>query len=225
MWGRMVGRVNGVGFAGIYGNTSAMGWRAIKCPAGFSWEKYMYFLLNTLPEETRENYLNKLRVSRKFWREKGGCLSEETIAKLRAANIPIIVEECTAYHTDKKPVRMEYIDDINIPEFKEIPTYKRMCVCILKNDHTCKYMGFSQTKRERDMRKEVMDKYNFYKHGNFVSPAYGVRAVPIEKIVANSYNPNIMAPPEMRLLELSIWRMAIRCLASVIILKRMIYMR
>lgn len=36
--------------------------------------------------------------------------------------------------------------------------------------------------------------------GNFVSPAYGVRAVPIEKIVANSYNPNIMAPPEMRLL-------------------------
>ena len=26
-------------------------------------------------------------------------------------------------------------------------------------------MGFSQTKRERDMRKEVMDKYNFYKHG------------------------------------------------------------
>ena len=38
--------------------------------------------------------------------------------------------------------------------------------------------------------------------GNFVSPAYGVRAVPIEKIVANSYNPNIMAPPEMRLLEL-----------------------
>ena len=113
----------------------------------------LYYLLNTLPEETRENYLNKLRVSRKFWREKGGCLSEETIAKLRAANIPIIVEECTAYHTDKKPVRMEYIDDINIPEFKEIPTYKRMCVCILKNDHTCKYMGFSQTKRERDMRK------------------------------------------------------------------------
>lgn len=36
--------------------------------------------------------------------------------------------------------------------------------------------------------------------GNFVSPAYGVRAVPIEKIVANSYNPNIMAPPEMRFL-------------------------
>ena len=50
--------------------------------------------------------------------------------------------------------------------------------------------------------------------GNFVSPAYGVRAVPIEKIVANSYNPNIMAPPEMRLLELSIWEDALRLLLS-----------
>lgn len=37
------------------------------------------------------------------------------------------------------------------------------------------------------------------------SPVYKVRAVPVEKIVANSYNPNIVAPPEMRLLELSIW--------------------
>ena len=37
-----------------------------------------------------------------------------------------------------------------------------------------------------------------------VSPVYGVVAVPIEKIRANSYNPNAVAPPEMKLLELSI---------------------
>lgn len=37
------------------------------------------------------------------------------------------------------------------------------------------------------------------------SPVYGVIAVPIEKIRANSYNPNAVAPPEMKLLELSIW--------------------
>ena len=37
------------------------------------------------------------------------------------------------------------------------------------------------------------------------SPAYNVKAVPVEKIVANSYNPNVVAPPEMKLLELSIW--------------------
>ncbi|MDR1958877.1 MAG: ParB/RepB/Spo0J family partition protein [Planctomycetaceae bacterium] len=39
----------------------------------------------------------------------------------------------------------------------------------------------------------------------FVSPVYRVIAVPIEKIQANAYNPNKVAPPEMKLLETSIW--------------------
>lgn len=38
----------------------------------------------------------------------------------------------------------------------------------------------------------------------FKSPVYGVRPVPIEKIRANEYNPNSVAPPEMRLLYDSI---------------------
>lgn len=37
------------------------------------------------------------------------------------------------------------------------------------------------------------------------SPVYNVRCVPVEKISANSYNPNSVAPPEMALLEVSIW--------------------
>lgn len=37
------------------------------------------------------------------------------------------------------------------------------------------------------------------------SPVYNVIAVPLEKIQANAYNPNHVAPPEMKLLELSIW--------------------
>ncbi len=36
------------------------------------------------------------------------------------------------------------------------------------------------------------------------SPVYNVMAVPIEEIQANSYNPNVVAPPEMRLLYESI---------------------
>lgn len=39
----------------------------------------------------------------------------------------------------------------------------------------------------------------------YKSPVYQVRAVPVEKVVANTYNPNVVAPPEMKLLELSIW--------------------
>jgi len=37
------------------------------------------------------------------------------------------------------------------------------------------------------------------------SPVYNVIPVPVEKIRANAYNPNAVAPPEMKLLELSIW--------------------
>lgn len=37
------------------------------------------------------------------------------------------------------------------------------------------------------------------------SPVYSVVAIPLDKIRANSYNPNAVAPPEMKLLEISIW--------------------
>jgi ParB-like chromosome segregation protein Spo0J len=40
---------------------------------------------------------------------------------------------------------------------------------------------------------------------DFQSPVYAVRAVPIDKVQANDYNPNAVAPPEMALLETSIW--------------------
>lgn len=39
----------------------------------------------------------------------------------------------------------------------------------------------------------------------FESPVYNVKSVPIEKVTANDYNPNSVAPPEMALLETSIW--------------------
>jgi len=39
----------------------------------------------------------------------------------------------------------------------------------------------------------------------YISPVYNVKAIPLEKITANEYNPNRVAPPEMKLLELSIW--------------------
>lgn len=158
-WGKMIGRTNGVNFAGLYGGTTAMGWKNIKLPPGHTWKTYMEFLLSTLPDEAAENYKKKLQVSQDFWRNKGGCLSREVIEKLKALEVDIKVMKETNYHTDKHPVRMEYQDDIDIEEFREIPTYKRMCVCIMKNDHLCKYMGFSATKTETQLRQQATEKY------------------------------------------------------------------
>lgn len=39
----------------------------------------------------------------------------------------------------------------------------------------------------------------------FKSPVYNVLSVPLDKVVSNAYNPNSVAPPEMELLEISIW--------------------
>ena len=39
----------------------------------------------------------------------------------------------------------------------------------------------------------------------YISPVYKVKPIPVEKIRANAYNPNVVASPEMELLELSIW--------------------
>lgn len=158
-WGKLIGRVNGVNFTGIYGGTTAMGWREIKLPKGHTWKTYMEFLLSTLPEQTASNYKKKLQTSIEFWKTKGGVLSIELIEKLKSMNIQIEVKGTTNYKTIKKPVTMDYLDDIDITEFTEIPTYKRMCICIMKNDHLCKYMGFSLTKTETQLRKQAETKY------------------------------------------------------------------
>ena len=159
-WGKMICRVNGVHFLGLYGSTSAVARYRVKLPPNHTWESYMYFLLSTLPPVTRNNYLRKLSVSVNFWRTRGGCLPRETIDALRRKGIRIEVGDHSNYHTDKQPVRMEYLDDIDLPDFKSLPTFKRMCICILKNDHACKYMGFSLTKKEQDDRRKVMDLYH-----------------------------------------------------------------
>lgn len=158
-WGKMIGRVNGIGFAGLYGNTHAAGRKSIRLPEGYTWKSFMEFLLSTLTEHTRNRYLAKLKTSIRFWKEKGGVLSDEVIQKLKDRNIPIQMGDSSNYKTEKKPVRMDYLDDIDIEEFREIPSYKRMCICILRNDHTCKYMGFALTKEENEMKSNALEKY------------------------------------------------------------------
>ena len=52
----------------------------------------------------------------------------------------------------------------------------------------------------------------------FKSPVYNVKSIKIEKICANAYNPNSVAPPEMKLLYKSIFRRWIynaNCFATI----------
>ena len=116
-WGKMISRVNGVNFTGIYGGTTAMGWNKITKPKHFTWKQYMEFLLNTLPNNIKANYLSKLNTSIEFWKNKGGALSEEVIKELDDLNIKYSLRE-NNYNTNKKSVKLDYLDNIDITEYE-----------------------------------------------------------------------------------------------------------
>lgn len=162
VWSRMVSRVNGVNFTSIYGGSNAMGWKQITKPAHFTWQQYMNFLLDTLPQETAQNYRTKLATSIRVWATEGGARDAATIAELNAEGAPFIRTGRTSKRGagDKEVIIFtDYPDDTNVTNFKDIPSYKRMCVCILRNDHLCKYMGFSANKAERERRKAAESAY------------------------------------------------------------------
>lgn len=163
MWTKLVGRVQGANFAAIYGKTKAMGYKNITLPEGHTWKSYTKFLLDTLPKRLRRNYIKKFSTSIKFWHETGGGLSEETINELLDHGYRIKRNGVSNYTIDKK-TRVVFIDRIpdhtdDIKSSKDIPSWKRMCYCILRNDHTCRFMGFGLSREEQKKVDIIRKKY------------------------------------------------------------------
>ena len=160
-WVRVVSRVQGANFGAIYGSSHALGARKIELPPGHTWRSYVKFLLATLPEAMRRNYIEKFTTSIRFWWKKGGVVDEEAIKELEACNYPIRHNGKSNYKSNKEKIAFlgtpDHTDDIK--STIDIPSWKRMAVCILKNDHLCKYMGFSQTQKQNQRQKELMEKY------------------------------------------------------------------
>lgn len=168
IWTRLVGRVRGANFGAIYGHTKAMGYRNVTVPDGYTWEEYTKFLLDTLPARLRNNYVKKFKTSIKFWHETGGGLSEETIQELIDHGYQIRRNGVSNYTLDKKSKIVfigklpDHTDDIK--SSKDIPSWKRMCYCILKNDHTCRFMGFGLNHLEQERVNVIRKKY-----GDFIN--------------------------------------------------------
>lgn len=160
-WAKVVGRVQGANFGAIYGNTRALGCGKVVLPKGHSWRSYVKFLLATLPQGVRENYVKKFSTSIKFWWKTGGVVKEEAISELEACNYHISSNGKSNYRSSKDRVRFlgtpDHTDDIK--SSIDIPSWKRMAICILKNDHLCKYMGFSETKKQKERQAQLLEKY------------------------------------------------------------------
>lgn len=161
VWGKLVGRVNGANFGAIYGKTKAVGYRKISLPKGHTWKTYVNFLLRSLPSQTRAIYLKKFLTSKNYWLSTGGALPVSVIEELKKTNLKF-VDLGTPMNNRKykSPYRIikfnEYPDEVDIKQFRLIPSYKRMCITILKNDTSCRYMGFSQTKDELQKQREAI---------------------------------------------------------------------
>lgn len=163
IWIKLVGRVQGANFTSIYGRTKAMGYRNITLPEGHTWKSYTMFLLDTLPARLRNNYIKKFNASIDFWHRTGGGLDEETIRELEDHGYKIRRNGLSNYTRSKKSrvVFLEKIPDHtdDIKSSKDIPSWKRMCYCILKNDHTCRFMGFGITRQQQRYVDEIRKKY------------------------------------------------------------------
>ena len=163
IWSKLVGRVQGANFAAIYGKSRAMGYRNITLPEGHTWKSYTQFLLETLPIRIRNNYVRKFNSSIHFWHNTGGGLDEETIAELEEHGYNIRRNGVSNYTLNKKS-RIIFLDKIpddtdDIKSTKDIPSWKRMCFCILKNDHICRFMGFGLTRQQQRRIDIIKSKY------------------------------------------------------------------
>jgi len=117
-WAKVVARVNGANSGALYVQESGNinGYNKIKKPEGHTWRSFAEMFLNSLPPKTKEHYENKILLFCRWWEERG-----------YPEGIP---------------------DEADLPlEMKrDVPSWRRVCKSLLRNDYWCKGLGFSQHK-------------------------------------------------------------------------------
>jgi len=117
-WGRIVARVNGANQGAMYANETGniSGYRRVSKPDEHSWQSFSGLLLGSMPPKTRIHFENKILLHVKWWQERG-----------YADGIP-----------DHAPYELESI--------KAVPSWRRVCKSLLRNDFWAKGLGFTQHK-------------------------------------------------------------------------------
>ena len=162
-WVKIVGRVAGANFGNIYAN-STINTANYKLPKNHTWESFTYFLLDTLPKNASDHYKEKFNKFIKWWTEKGSGMRQEDIDIININYNGAIFqtgEISTRGNKDKEVIKFNHVVD-TIPELdskQDVLTWKRMAMCIIKNDYFCKSLSFGISKEQLKRRKETMKKY------------------------------------------------------------------
>ena len=162
MWVTLCARVNGANFVATYGKQ--LNYHSFKLPKGHTWKSFVKFLLDTLPNKSAINFKQRFIQSIKYWARVGRGLPEKTIKELKDNNIEFKLNGFTA-HGNKTLNRVriqslpDHLDMLSCHN-SDVASWKRLAITILKNDHTCKYLGLSPTKEQIERMKYIKNKYS-----------------------------------------------------------------
>jgi len=160
-WARLCARVQGANFIATYGKQ--LNYRTFKLPEGHTWKSFTKFLLATLPEEVAVNFKQRFIQSIKYWGRKGRGLPDEIICQLKEHGIKHDTNGLTSHgRKDLARVRIkrppDHLDMLKTHP-SDVTSWKRFAITILKNDHTCKYMGLAPTIEQAKRQRAIVEKY------------------------------------------------------------------
>lgn len=162
-WAKVVNRVSGANFGNIYSGNKIMT-AHYKLPKNHTWKSFTFFLLDTLPPEISEHYKIKFSKFIKYWVEKGCPVTEEHI-KIMEETCPDAIINTHEFSRrgkgDKEVIKFtKVVDEIpGVDNKDDVLTWRRMAMCIIKNDYTCKSLSFGMTKDLTVRQKAIMEKY------------------------------------------------------------------
>lgn len=160
VWARLCARVSGANFYATYGK--AINYNSFQLPKGHTWKSFVKFLINTLPESSAENFKMRFTQSIKYWWRVGRGLPQTIINQLKDYKIYFLLGGKTRHgNKDLDRVRMLPVEhcDFLSSHRSDVTSWKRFALTILKNDHTCKYLGLAPTKSQLDRMKYLKNKY------------------------------------------------------------------
>ena len=161
IWARLCARVQGANFVATYGKQ--LNYSTFDLPAGHTWKSFTKFLLDTLPVEVADNFRRRFIQGFKVWGRMGRGLPEHVIEELRAAGIKFSINGTTPHgnKTLRRVVIKVFPDHLDMltSHKSDVASWKRFAITILKNDHTCKYMGLAPTKEQAKRQRQITEKY------------------------------------------------------------------
>jgi predicted phosphoadenosine phosphosulfate sulfurtransferase len=160
-WAKLCARVHGANFFATYGKQ--LNYNTFSLPEGHTWKSFTKFLLDTLPDEAAENFKMRFIQSIKFWGRVGRGLPERVITQLIDNNINFKINGVSPHGGNnlRRVVIRVPPDDMDFLETDKgmVTSWKRFAITILKNDHTCKYMGLAPTKAQAERQRKIQKKY------------------------------------------------------------------